>query len=66
MAYKEVHFQSEVRERVLRGAKALTDAVRIALGPAEAVFHRSHPSPQTDKGAVVAVRRFLEIAGVKP
>jgi hypothetical protein len=40
--------------------------VRFALGPAEAVFHRPHPSPRTDKGAVVAVRRFLEIAGVKP
>jgi hypothetical protein len=40
--------------------------VRFALKGAEAVFHRPHPSPNTDKGAVVAVRRFLESAGVKP
>ena len=33
MAYKELHFQSEARERLLRGARALTDAVRITLGP---------------------------------
>ena len=33
MAYKELHFESEARERLLRGAKALTDAVRITLGP---------------------------------
>jgi hypothetical protein len=40
--------------------------VRFALKGAEAVFHRPHPSPNTDKGAVAAVRRFLESAGVKP
>ena len=40
--------------------------VRFLLASAEAVFHRPHPSPNTDKGAVVAVRRFLESAGVRP
>jgi hypothetical protein len=40
--------------------------VRFLLHGAEAVFHRPHPSPNTDKGAVAAVRRFLESAGVKP
>ena len=40
--------------------------VRFALKGAEAVFHRRRPSPNTDKGAVVAVRRFLASAGVKP
>jgi hypothetical protein len=39
--------------------------VRFQLGRAEAVFHRSHPSPLVDKGAVVSVRRFLEAAGVR-
>jgi hypothetical protein len=29
-------------------------------------FHRPHPQPDTDKGAVKSVRRFLENAGVKP
>jgi hypothetical protein len=30
------------------------------------VFHRPHPLPQTDKGAVVSVRKWLEQHGVKP
>ncbi len=30
------------------------------------VFHRPHPSPHTDKGAVVSVRRWLEQHGVEP
>ena len=30
------------------------------------VFHRPHPSPKTDKGAVAAVRKWLEQHGVKP
>lgn len=30
------------------------------------VFHRPHPSPDTDKGAVASIRRWLEIHGVTP
>jgi len=30
------------------------------------VFHRPHPSPDTDKGAVVSVRKWLETYGVMP
>jgi hypothetical protein len=30
------------------------------------VFHRPHPSPDTDKGAVVTVRKWLESNGVEP
>jgi len=30
------------------------------------VFHRPHPSPVTDKGAVAALRRWLEENGVTP
>ena len=40
--------------------------VRILVNEEEAVFHRPHPQKETDKGAVVSVRRFLENAGVKP
>lgn len=40
--------------------------VRFLLNGAEAVFHRPHPRPETDKGAVVTVRQFLETVGVKP
>lgn len=30
------------------------------------VFHRPHPKPDTDKGAVASVRKWLESNGVKP
>ncbi len=40
--------------------------VRIFLNDRIAVFHRPHPQKETDKGALVSVRRFLEEAGVKP
>lgn len=39
--------------------------VRIALNDVRAVFHRPHPHKETDKGAVVSVRRFLKEAGIK-
>lgn len=40
--------------------------VRIALKGVRAVFHRPHPRKETEKGAVVAMRRFLTEAGVTP
>jgi hypothetical protein len=30
------------------------------------VFHRPHPSPDTDKGAVASIRKWLQEHGVKP
>jgi hypothetical protein len=30
------------------------------------VFHRPHPSPDTDKGAVAAIRKWLDESGVQP
>ncbi len=30
------------------------------------VFHRPHPSPNTNKGAVASIRRWLESNGVTP
>lgn len=30
------------------------------------IFHRPHPSPNTDKGAVASVRKWLDENGVKP
>lgn len=30
------------------------------------VFHRPHPSPDTDKGAVASVKKWLQENGVKP
>jgi HicA toxin of bacterial toxin-antitoxin, len=40
--------------------------VGVKLNEVRAVFHRPHPSPETRKGAVRAVRIFLRNAGVKP
>jgi hypothetical protein len=40
--------------------------VRIALNGVRAVFHRPHPQKETDKGAVVSMRRFLLEAGINP
>jgi hypothetical protein len=40
--------------------------VRIALRGVRAVFHRPHPRKETDRGAVVSMRRFLTEAGVTP
>jgi hypothetical protein len=52
-----------------RGAEITDGAgsrVRVSLNGVRAVFHRPHPSPDTDKGALRSVRRFLEEAGVTP
>lgn len=40
--------------------------VAIVLFGEVRVFHRPHPSPNTDKGAVASVRRWLEQHGVRP
>lgn len=40
--------------------------VRIRLNGVKAVFHRPHPQKETDKGALVSLRKFLENSGVKP
>lgn len=40
--------------------------VRILLNNQVSVFHRPHPRKETDKGALVSVRKFLISAGVKP
>ena len=44
-----------------RGSRA-----RIALGGVRAVFHRPHPQPDTDKGALRSMRRFFTEAGITP
>jgi hypothetical protein len=40
--------------------------VRIELNGVRAVFHRPHPHPQVDRGALRSLRRFLVEAGVSP
>ena len=40
--------------------------VAVVLFNEVMVFHRPHPSPNTDKGAVASVRKWLEQHGVAP
>ncbi len=39
--------------------------VAVILNGRVAVFHRPHPGPDMDKGAIRDLRRFLHIAGVE-
>jgi len=50
---------AEISEREgSRVAVVLFDEVRV--------FHRPHPSPSTDKGAVASIRKWFEQHGVVP
>jgi len=50
---------AEVKEREgSRVSVFLFDEIRV--------FHRPHPSPDVDKGAVASIRKWLEQNGVKP
>jgi hypothetical protein len=40
--------------------------VAVVLFNEVRVFHRPHPSPDTDKGAVASIRKWLEQHGVLP
>lgn len=40
--------------------------VRLFLNGVRAVFHRPHPHPVMDRGAVRSLRRFFREAGVGP
>ena len=54
-----IELGAEVSEREgSREAVVLFAEVRI--------FHRPHPSPNSDKGAVASIRKWLEQQGVEP
>lgn len=40
--------------------------VGVRLFGERRVFHRPHPSPVTDKGAIASIRKWLEENGVRP
>lgn len=40
--------------------------VAVVLFGEVRVFHRPHPSPNTDRGAVASIRKWLEQHGVEP
>ena len=54
-----VELGAEVSERA--GSR-----IGVRLFGERRVFHRPHPSPNTDKGAVASIRKWLEKNGVKP
>jgi HicA toxin of bacterial toxin-antitoxin, len=54
-----VELGAEVSER--EGSR-----VAVVLFEEVRVFHRPHPSPNTDKGAVASIRKWLEQHGVEP
>jgi hypothetical protein len=54
-----IELGAEVRER--EGSR-----IAVVLFGEVRVFHRPHPSPNTDKGAVASIRRWMEQHGVKP
>ena len=50
---------AEIKER--EGSR-----VEVFLFGQVRVYHRPHPGPDTDKGAVANIRKWLEQHGVKP
>lgn len=54
-----VELGAEISER--EGAR-----VGVRLFGERRVFHRPHPSPDTDKGAVASIRNWLRENGVEP
>jgi hypothetical protein len=52
------------------GAEILErEGSRVAIifpGKLPAVYHRPHPSPNTDKGAIASLRKWLNSVGIKP
>lgn len=61
---------SDIEKLFLAAGAEVTEGsgarVRVALNGVRAVFHRPHPQKETDKGALMSVRRFLAEAGVTP
>jgi hypothetical protein len=47
-------------------SKGKGSRVRVALRGVKAVFHKPHPENDTDKGAVMSVRKFLLTAEIDP
>ena len=47
-------------------SKGSGSRVRFVLRDRSLISHRPRPSPDTDKGAVKAVRRYLKEVGFKP
>ena len=61
---------SDVEGLLLELGAEITEAegsrVRVFLFNEIQVFHRPHPSPDMDKGAVASLRKWLQANGVLP
>ncbi|MBO6552287.1 MAG: type II toxin-antitoxin system HicA family toxin [Roseitalea sp.] len=65
----DIRWQDIERMLVAMGAEVSEgrgSRIRVLLNGEVATFHRPHPRPTTDKGAIVALCEFLEQAGVRP
>ena len=40
--------------------------IGVRLFDERRVFHRPHPSPNTDKGAIASIRKWLKENGIEP
>jgi hypothetical protein len=54
-----VHLGAEVEER--RGSR-----IAVSLFGEVLIFHRPHPLPYADKGAITSIRKWLDQHGVRP
>ena len=74
--FRSIATRFEKLARLWSGAESLLQALgaelsegrgsrlRVSLNGKRAVFHRPHPRKETNKGAVVSLRRFLIEAGI--
>lgn len=67
--YMQIFLWSDIESLLVALGAELNEGrgsrVRIYLNGVRAVFHRPHPEKETNKGAVISMRRFLLEAGVE-
>lgn len=51
---------------VLKLAKGKVARVAVILDGQVQVYHRPHPKPDTDKGAIASIRKWLDELGYNP
>ena len=64
-----IHWKDIESLFIALGAQVMERAgsrVAVVLFNEVRIFHRPHPSPDTDKGAVSSIRKWLESNGVTP
>jgi hypothetical protein len=64
IAWRDIESLFKACGRVIKEGRG--SRVWFVMDKDVATFHRPHPKPDTDKGAVKSVRRFFEKIGVTP